>query len=82
MGNLMTLPLMFFSTAMVPESFMPKWIAAVATVNPINYAVEAVRAALIGTVNANALMTGLGVMVVFAAVSLAWAVSSFNSLRD
>jgi ABC-2 type transport system permease protein len=82
MGNLMTLPLMFFSTAMVPESFMPKWIAAVATVNPINYAVEAVRAALIGTVDTNALMIGLGVMVVFAAVALAWAVSSFNSLRD
>ena len=81
-GNLMTLPLMFFSSAMVPENFMPTWIQYIAMVNPINYAVDAVRAILIGTPDFNVYMTGLLVMFAFAGVTLIWAVRSFNALRD
>ncbi|VAW84251.1 ABC-type multidrug transport system, permease component [hydrothermal vent metagenome] len=81
-GNLMTLPLMFFSTAMVPKSFMPDWIAFISQVNPINYAVEAVRGTMVGELNATDFFIGLGVVGTFAAVSLIWAVSVFNGLRD
>jgi len=79
-GNLMTLPLMFFS--MVPKSFMPDWIAFISQINPINYAVEAVRGTMVGELNVADFFIGLGVVGTFAAVSLIWAVSAFNGLRD
>ncbi|TPW16781.1 MAG: antibiotic transport system permease protein [Halothiobacillaceae bacterium] len=82
-GNLMTLPLMFFSTAMVPASFMPDWISKLAAVNPINYAVEAVRTTMIGgPFDGSIYFQGLLVVTLFAAATLYWAVSAFNGLRD
>ena len=81
-GNLMTLPLMFLSSAMVPKPFMPDWIATISLVNPITYAVESVRAVLIGTPDMSTYGFGALIMVVFAGVSLAWAVNAFNGLRD
>ncbi len=81
-GNLMTLPLMFLSTAMVPKPFMPDWIETISLVNPITYAVESVRAVLIGTPDYNAYGFGALIILVFAGVSLAWAVNAFSGLRD
>ncbi|MEM6424208.1 MAG: ABC transporter permease [Cyanobacteria bacterium P01_H01_bin.119] len=37
------LPLLFASTALVPLSFMPKWLQVVASVNPLSYAIEPIR---------------------------------------
>lgn len=81
-GNLMTLPLMFFSTALVPSSFMPDWIRYVATINPINYAVEAVRNVLVGTPNLSAFGMAALILGVFTAAAVWWAVAAFNTLRD
>lgn len=81
-GNLMTLPLMFFSTALMPKSFLPEWINYLAMANPINYAVEGVRAVLVGNPDMMLYGKGLAVTALFAAVALGWAVSAFNSLRD
>jgi len=81
-GNLMTLPLMFLSTAMVPKPFMPGWIETISLINPITYAVESVRAVLIGSPDMGTYGLGAAVMLVFAGVSLSWAVSAFNGLRD
>ncbi len=81
-GNLMTLPLMFFSSALVPKHFMPDWIQFISLINPITYAVEAVRAILAGAPDLAVFAKGLAVMVLFAGITLAWAVTAFNSLRD
>ncbi len=81
-GNLMTLPLMFFSSALVPERFMPDWIELISLINPITYAVEGVRAVLATPVDLTVFARGLGIMALFAAVTLAWAVTAFKSLRD
>jgi ABC-2 type transport system permease protein len=81
-GNLMTLPLMFFSTALVPESFMPAWIKYISTINPINYAVEAVRDVLIGHPNLSAYGTETAILSLFTAAAIWWAVASFDALRD
>ncbi len=81
-GNLMTLPLMFFSSALVPKEFMPQWIQTIAVANPISYAVEAVRAVMGDSIDSHAFLVGLAVVFVFAAVALTWAVTAFNSLRD
>lgn len=81
-GNLMTLPLMFLSSAMVPKQFMPGWIESISMINPITYAVESVRAVLVGTADLSSYGFGALIMFIFAAISLAWAVSAFNGLRD
>lgn len=81
-GNLMTLPLMFFSTALVPTSFMPAWIKYVAAINPVNYAVEAVRVVLIGTPDLSAYGTAAFILGVFTVAAVWWAVAAFNALRD
>ena len=81
-GNLMTLPLMFFSTALVPTNFMPDWIKYIATINPINYAVEAVRDVLVGTPNLPAYGTAALILSAFTTAALWWAVAAFNALRD
>lgn len=82
MGNLMTLPLMFFSSAMVPQQFMPEWIATIAIVNPIEYAVMAVRAIVEPDMQWGAFLKGAGVTLAFAVGTLYWAVSAFKTLRD
>lgn len=81
-GNLMTLPLMFFSSALVPKQFMPDWIQYISIINPITYAVEGVRAVLVGPPDWMVFAKGLALMTVFAGATLAWAVVAFNSLRD
>lgn len=81
-GNLMTLPLMLFSSALIPAVMMPDWIRAVARFNPIEHAVEAVRTALTATPDATGYAIALGIVAVFAAVTTGWAISAFNSLRD
>jgi ABC-2 type transport system permease protein len=80
-GNLMTLPLMFFSTALVPTSFMPEWIKYASMINPINYAVEAVRAVLVGTSNISDYSVAALILALFTAAALWWAVSAFNAQR-
>ncbi len=81
-GNLMTLPLMFFSSALVPKQFLPDWIHVISIINPITYAVEAVRAVLVGTPDLAVFAKGLVIMLLFAGITLTWAVTAFNSLRD
>ncbi|HFQ91363.1 MAG TPA: ABC transporter permease [Chromatiales bacterium] len=81
-GNLMTLPLMFFSSALVPKQFMPDWIEFISIINPITYAVEAVRAVLVGPPDFTLFSKGLVFMLLFAGIALTWAVTAFNSLRE
>ena len=81
-GNLMTLPLMFFSSALVPKQFLPDWIQVISIINPITYAVEAVRAVLVGPPDLAVFAKGLAIMLLFAGLTLTWAVTAFNSLRD
>lgn len=46
--NLLNLPLVFASNAMFPVQFMPDWLQYVAKVNPVSYAVDICRQALLG----------------------------------
>ncbi|NES23421.1 MAG: ABC transporter permease [Symploca sp. SIO3E6] len=39
----MTLPLLFASTALAPLAFMPGWLQVVACLNPLSYAIEPIR---------------------------------------
>jgi ABC-2 type transport system permease protein len=45
--NLVTLPLMFASSAYFPIKNMPNWLQAIANANPISYTIDAVRRLMI-----------------------------------
>ncbi|MGH7273648.1 MAG: ABC transporter permease, partial [Nitrospiria bacterium] len=62
MGNFMTLPVMFLSSAFVPMEFLPKWIAALSVINPVQYAVEAMQMAFSGHWDTVDFMRPMGVL--------------------
>jgi ABC-2 type transport system permease protein len=48
-GQAITMPLFFSSSALYPTRIMPGWLQAISKVNPLSYEVEGLRALLIGT---------------------------------
>lgn len=46
-GQAITMPLFFASNAIYPISLMPGWLKVIATVNPLSYVVDAMRALLV-----------------------------------
>ncbi len=46
-GQVITLPLFFASNAIYPIAIMPTWLQVVATVNPLSYMVDGLRAILV-----------------------------------
>jgi len=49
MINLLNLPLLFASNAMLPVSIMPSWLQSVVKFNPVSYANDGVRQMLLGS---------------------------------
>ncbi|MBI5136766.1 MAG: ABC transporter permease [Nitrospirae bacterium] len=80
-GNFMTLPLMFFSSAMMPVIYMPEWIQVLAVVNPINYAVEAARTMLVGSGDWVVFGKGFGIVLAFTIATFTWANMTFMKSR-
>ncbi len=56
--NLLNLPLLFASNAMLPVKIMPGWLKTVIRFNPVSYAVDGVRQMLLGTNSATAAAAG------------------------
>ena len=48
-GQAITMPLFFSSSALYPAKIMPGWLQVISRVNPLTYEVEALRGLLIGT---------------------------------
>jgi ABC-2 type transport system permease protein len=71
--NLLNLPLLFASNAMLPISIMPGWLQPIVKLNPVSYAVDGVRQMLLGSASAAnyavlaPLWVDFGVLAVFAA---------------
>lgn len=80
-GNFLTLPLMFFSSAMMPVKYMPEWIQVCAVVNPINYAVDAARTMFVGKVDWMIYGKGFVIVLLFAVAAFAWANHMFMKSR-
>ena len=67
MINLLNLPLLFASNAMLPVSIMPDWLQGVVKFNPVSYANDAVRQMLLGSTTTLApLWADFGVLALFA----------------
>jgi ABC-2 type transport system permease protein len=48
-GQAITMPLFFSSSALYPERIMPGWLQVISKCNPLSYEVDALRGLLIGT---------------------------------
>jgi ABC-2 type transport system permease protein len=65
-----------------PVSILPDWLQVVARLNPVTYALDAMRASLLGGAHVAALWRPLGILLIFAAVLLPLSMSVFAwSLR-
>ena len=48
-GQAITMPLFFASSALYPVAIMPTWVQAISYVNPLSYMVNALRGLLLGS---------------------------------
>jgi ABC-2 type transport system permease protein len=65
-GQAITMPLFFSSSALYPTNVMPGWLQVISRINPLSYEVDALRGLLIGT----ATTMWLDVVVLFGATIL------------
>jgi ABC-2 type transport system permease protein len=79
-GGFITFPLLFLSTALVPESFQPDWIKAVSMFNPITYAVNACRVLMISGYDWSVILQAFGVIALLGVVTLSATVYQFRKV--
>ena len=70
LGGIVTFPLLFMSTALMPTALMPGWMQTVSDFNPITYAVNAVRALMITGYQWGTIAEAFGVIALIAIVTL------------
>ncbi|ASO20661.1 ABC-2 type transport system permease protein [Actinoalloteichus hoggarensis] len=75
------IPLMFVSSAYVPIADLPGWLAAVATVNPLTYAVDAARAVSLDLPGVGAVLAATAISLVIAVLGAVFAVAGFRRPR-
>jgi ABC-2 type transport system permease protein len=80
-NTLLTMPLTFLSAAFMPLSLAPDWIATVAKVNPVNWAVEAGREALAASPDWSFIAPRIVALAALAILSTAWATSTFRAYQ-
>ncbi len=78
--NFFGLPLTFLSTAFMASSLMPGWIRIAAKGNPVNWAVNASRDAILGQ-NWNWVWLAFAALSAFAVVSVLLATQAFRAYR-
>lgn len=76
-AGFVTLPLLFMSNAFVPLDAMPGWMAVVARLNPLTYAIEAMRTLVVRGWAAS-IAWSLAVLALAAALCLAAGVQQFR----
>jgi ABC-2 type transport system permease protein len=78
--HLVNMPLLFTSTALVPDRDMPAWLARIASVNPLTAAVDACRSALL-LGDYRGLGAALGFIALLAVALFLCGVMAMNRLR-
>jgi ABC-2 type transport system permease protein len=76
------LPLTFLSTAFMQKDLMPGWMQQVADLNPVNWAIEAGRAASIGDPGLDYFALRAGFLAAFAVVCCLFAVRAFRAYQS
>ena len=63
--SLVSLPLIFVSSALVPESEMPSWLRTAAEFNPLTYAINGTRELILNGINLGQLLSIFTVIAAF-----------------
>jgi ABC-2 type transport system permease protein len=85
-GNFLTLPLLFTSSAQLPIELLPGWMQAVAHINPVTYTIEAMRVLLNGPAAARGdsvalvMIQALAILGGLAAITLTLATRRFRTV--
>jgi ABC-2 type transport system permease protein len=58
-GMMVMMPFMFVSSAFAPLDTMPTGMQVIATANPVNHAIDALRGAVLGTTTTNDVLSAL-----------------------
>ncbi len=77
-GVLFTFPMLFLSTAIMPRSLLPRWLARLSTLNPVTYVVDLTRGLMNFGYDWSQLGKTLAVVVVLGAVTLTGASRAFR----
>jgi len=77
-SQLLVLPLMFLSSAVMDPSLAPDWIASAARFNPFDWAVVAARDALAGVTDPGLVWSRLGLLVVAVVAMASLALTAFR----
>jgi ABC-2 type transport system permease protein len=80
-NTMLTLPLTFLSAAFLPLALAPEWIETVATFNPINWAIEAGREALLASPDWSFVVPRVAGLAVVALLSVALATRAFRGYQ-
>jgi ABC-2 type transport system permease protein len=73
-----TLPLLLLSGVLLPLTFAPGWLRAVAAANPLAYAVDASRAIFNNRLADPSIAIAVAIMTVLAAIALSFAARAFG----
>jgi ABC-2 type transport system permease protein len=73
------LPLMFLSSAFIQPSFLPGWMQAIASRNPLNWEVQIGRSALSDAPDWSAIAVRAGGLLVLALIAVAISVTTFRN---
>ena len=66
----LTFPLLFMSTALMKDRLMPEWMKPVSAVNPISFAVNAIRDLIMTGYNWNSFLLSFGVISLIAILTM------------
>jgi ABC-2 type transport system permease protein len=79
-GGVITFPLLFLSSALLPISFLPKWVGDVSMFNPVSYAVNASRVLMINGYDWGTILPAWGVIGLVALVTLSATLYQFRKV--
>ena len=75
-NTMISMPLFFTSSALMPYNVMPAWLRTIARLNPLSYAIDAVRAAGAGTIP----LLQIGLLVAMGGVVIAICMQMFRQV--
>lgn len=80
--SLLLFPLVFMSTAFVPEAMMPGWVQLINRVNPVSYVIEAIRGLMVTGYDWGAIGTAVGALAILGIILQGVTLWAFHRLAS
>lgn len=80
-NSIVNFPMFFLSGALFPLKNLPAWLTFFTRINPVTYAVDAIRALMLGSASVFSLSLDIAVLIVFALVMLLVGTYTFRKMK-